>query len=111
MDKQDKKDDKKPAGPLPGGASGAKPGPLAGIGAKPGAPSIPTLKDTLKPQVKIKGLQAGLSLVERLKAFKKKDLAFILAGLGVLFMAPLAEHFLMAPEGAESGAFKEGWGF
>lgn len=77
---------------------------------KAGIP-IPTLKDTLRPQLKIKGLQAGQSLVERLKQFKKKDLAFILAGLGVLFMAPLAEHFLMSPDSAESGAFKEGWGF
>lgn len=74
-------------------------------------PVIPTLKDSQKPQVKIKGLATtGLSLIERLKAFKKKDLAFIMAGLGVLFMAPLAEHFMMAPEGGESGAFKEGWG-
>jgi hypothetical protein len=74
-------------------------------------PKIPTLKDTQKPQVRIKGLAARLSLVERLKQFKKKDLAFILAGLGVLFMAPLAEHFMMSPENADTGAFKPGWGF
>ena len=74
-------------------------------------PKIPTLKDSQKPQVRIKGLASRLSLVERLKQFKKKDLAFILAGLGVLFMAPLAEHFMMSPENADSGAFKPGWGF
>ncbi|UPT73013.1 MAG: hypothetical protein M0D55_14055 [Elusimicrobiota bacterium] len=61
-------------------------------------PKIPTLKDAQKPQVKVKGLGAGLTLFDRLKQFKKKDLAFILAGLGTLFMAPLAEHFMMAPE-------------
>ncbi|MDD5656409.1 MAG: hypothetical protein PHF00_04045 [Elusimicrobia bacterium] len=74
-------------------------------------PIIPTLKDSRKPQVKIKGLASGLSLIERLKQFKKKDLAFIMAGLGVLFMAPLAEHFMMSPENADSTAFKPGWGF
>lgn len=73
-------------------------------------PLIPTLKEVQsKPQLKIKGLASGgLSLIERLKQFKKKDLAFIAAGLGVLFTAPVAEHFLMSPSD-ESGAFKEGW--
>jgi len=65
-------------------------------------PKIPTLKDAQKPQVKIKGMGAGLTLFDRLKQFKKKDLAFILAGLGTLFMAPLAEHFMMAPENGDS---------
>ncbi|MDD5628396.1 MAG: hypothetical protein PHU21_04995 [Elusimicrobia bacterium] len=74
-------------------------------------PKIPTLKDSQKPQVRIKGLAARLSLVERIKQFKKKDLAFILAGLGVLFMAPLAEHFMMSPENAADGTFKPGWDF
>jgi len=74
-------------------------------------PQIPTLKDSRKTQVKIKGLASGLPLIERLKQFKKKDLAFILAGLGVLFMAPLAEHFMMSPENADSSTFKPGWGF
>ncbi len=72
-------------------------------------PKIPTLKDSQKPQVKIKGLAAGLSLFDRLKQFKKKDLAFILAGLGTLFMAPLAEHFMMAPESGD-GTMTQGWG-
>ena len=72
-------------------------------------PKIPTLKDTQRPQVKIKGLGVGLTLIDRLKQFKKKDLAFILAGLGTLFMAPLAEHFMMSPESAD-GQLQQGWG-
>jgi len=72
-------------------------------------PKIPTLKDSQKPQVKVRGLGIGLTLAERLKQFKKKDLAFILAGLGVLFMAPLAEHFMMAPESSD-GSLQAGWG-
>ena len=74
-------------------------------------PQIPTLKDAQRPEVKIKGLAASLSLVGRLKQFKKKDLAFILAGLGVLFTAPMAEHFMMSPESSDSSSFKPGWGF
>ncbi len=75
-------------------------------------PAIPTLREsTERAQIKIKGLQSGQSLLERLKQFKKKDLAFILAGLGVLFMAPLAEHFLMSPDNGQSGIFQQGWGF
>ncbi|MFI5346931.1 MAG: hypothetical protein ACHQ51_11210 [Elusimicrobiota bacterium] len=65
-------------------------------------PKIPTLKDSQKPQVKVRGLEAGVSLFDRMKQFKKKDLAFILAGLGTLFMAPLAEHFMMSPEGGDA---------
>lgn len=72
-------------------------------------PKIPTLKDAQKPQVKIKGMGAGLTLFDRLKQFKKKDLAFILAGLGTLFMAPLAEHFMMAPENGDA-SLQQGWG-
>jgi|CXWL01.1.fsa_nt_gi hypothetical protein len=72
-------------------------------------PKIPTLKDSQKPQLKIRGLGVGLTLVERLKQFKKKDLAFILAGLGTLFMAPLAEHFMMTPESGD-GQLQQGWG-
>lgn len=71
-------------------------------------PKIPTLKDSQRPQVKVRGMSIGLTLAERLKQFKKKDLAFILAGLGVLFMAPLAEHFMMAPESAD-GSLQPGW--
>src|ERR1039458_4640053 len=72
-------------------------------------PKIPTLKDSQKPQVKVRGLEAGVTLFDRLKQFKKKDLAFILAGLGTLFMAPLAEHFMMSPEAAD-GQLTQGWG-
>ena len=72
-------------------------------------PKIPTLKDAQKPQVKIKGMGAGVTLFDRLKQFKKKDLAFILAGLGTLFMAPLAEHFMMAPESGDA-SLQQGWG-
>lgn len=72
-------------------------------------PKIPTLKDSQKPQVKIRGLEAGVTLFDRLKQFKKKDLAFILAGLGTLFMAPLAEHFMMSPESG-SDTLQQGWG-
>ena len=71
-------------------------------------PKIPTLKDSQKPQVKVRGLEAGMTLFDRLKQFKKKDLAFILAGLGTLFMAPLAEHFMMSPE-AGDGTLQQGW--
>jgi hypothetical protein len=70
---------------------------------------IPTLKDSKKPQVKLRGLGSGLTLFDRFKQFKKKDLAFILAGLGTLFMAPLAEHFAMSPESAD-GTLQQGWG-
>ena len=36
-------------------------------------PQIPTLKESQsKPQLKIKGLAAGVSLVRRLKQFKRK---------------------------------------
>ncbi|HXT00799.1 MAG TPA: hypothetical protein VN915_09015 [Elusimicrobiota bacterium] len=73
-------------------------------------PKIPTLKDSQKPQVKIRGLETGMTLFDRLKQFKKKDLAFILAGLGTLFMAPLAEHFMMSPESADGQQLKAGWG-
>lgn len=73
-------------------------------------PAVPTLQETQRPPLKIKGLQSGQSLIERLKQFKKKDLAFILSGLGVLFMAPLAEHFLMSPDTGSEGAFQQGWG-
>ncbi len=47
--------------------------------------------------LQVRGLSGPKTLIERLKKFKKKDLIFIGSGLGVLFMAPLAEHFLMSP--------------
>ena len=51
-------------------------------------PKIPTLKDSQKPQVKVRGLESGVTLFDRLKQFKKKDLAFILAGLGMYRTRP-----------------------
>lgn len=50
------------------------------------------------PALKVRGLSGGpKSLFDRLKQFQKKDLIFIASGLGVLFLAPLAEHFMMNP--------------
>lgn len=66
-------------------------------------PPIPPMKDPKKTDLKIRGLASGLTFKERLRQFKKKDLAFILAGVAVLFLAPLAEHFLMAPESGAGG--------
>jgi hypothetical protein len=75
---------------------------------------IPTLKDTTQtlrnPAFKIRDLTAR-TVVDRFKQFRKKDLAFIMAGLGVLFAAPMAEHYLMSPTHGSSDVFKEGWGF
>lgn len=73
-------------------------------------PKIPTLKDSQKPQVKIKGLAAGLSFLDRMKQFRKKDMALMLAGLGTLLMAPLAEHFMMAPESGDGSTMGPGLG-
>ncbi|MBI5631069.1 MAG: hypothetical protein HY921_09310 [Elusimicrobia bacterium] len=105
-DKEKDKEEKKTGLPLPSLKGSTKPG------VPGGAPQIPSLKDATNPSTsRFKGFGLGGStLSERLKSFKKKDLAFILAGLGVLLMAPLAEHFLMSPSN-ENGAFKEGWGF
>ncbi len=75
---------------------------------------VPTLSDTTQtlrnPAFKVKDLSAR-TLVDRFKQFRKKDLAFILAGLGVLFTAPMAERYLMSPTKGSSDVFKEGWGF
>ncbi len=80
---------------------------------KSGVP-VPTLKDSTQtlrnPAFKVKDLSAR-TLVDRFKQFRKKDLAFILAGLGVLFTAPMAEKYLMSPTHGSSDVFKEGWGF
>ena len=73
-------------------------------------PKIPTLKDSQKPQVRIKGLAARLSLVERLKQFKKKDLAFHPRWSGRAVHGPFGRAFHDGPENADSGSFKPGWG-
>src|SRR5262245_1405751 len=80
---------------------------------KGGGVPIPSLTKPgtggLKPLLRVRGLSgAGSNLVERLKQFKKKDLAFILSGLGVLFMAPIAEHFILGP-GDEAKAIRPGF--
>ncbi|MFA5140332.1 MAG: hypothetical protein WC728_13960 [Elusimicrobiota bacterium] len=58
--------------------------------------------------LKVRGLPGGATLVERLKRLRKKDFAFIAAGLAVLMMAPVAEHFLISPE-EELGVLKQGF--
>ncbi len=78
---------------------------------KGGVPTLSDATQTLRnPAFKVKDLSAR-TLVERFKQFRKKDLAFILAGLGVLFTAPMAERYLMSPTNGSSDVFKEGWGF
>ncbi len=78
---------------------------------KGGVPTLSDATQTLRnPAFKVKDLSSR-TLVERFKQFRKKDLAFILAGLGVLFTAPMAERYLMSPTNGSSDVFKEGWGF
>jgi hypothetical protein len=61
------------------------------------------------PMLRVRGgMGGGTSILERLKSLRKKDLAFIGAGLSVLVMAPLAEHFMMTPED-QGGAMKSGF--
>lgn len=87
----EKKEEKKSGAPLfqRPGASKA-PATVGGLGSPSTGGATPALK--------IRGLAGGpKSLLERLKQFQKKDLIFIASGLGVLFMAPLAEHFMMSP--------------
>jgi len=60
------------------------------------------------PALRVRGLGGGTSLMERLKSLQKKDIAFIAAGLSVLVMAPLAEHFLMSPED-QAGQLQKGF--
>ncbi len=51
-----------------------------------------------------------LSFIDRLRQFRRKDLAFILAGLGILFMAPLADFLFTGSGNEEAGSFGTGWG-
>ncbi len=51
-----------------------------------------------------------LSFIDRLRQFRRKDLAFILAGLGILFMAPLADFLFTGSGSDDSGAVGTGWG-
>jgi len=60
------------------------------------------------PNLKVRGLPGGTSVVDRLRNLRKKDLMFIAAGLSVLCMAPVAEHFMMTPEDT-AGQLGEGF--
>jgi len=64
----------------------------------------PTLKDFQKTRIKLQG-SGPRTLLERMKSFRKKDLLFILSGLGILVAAPLAEHLMMGqqPNGLTQG--------
>ncbi|MHB2025311.1 MAG: hypothetical protein ACYCPQ_01535 [Elusimicrobiota bacterium] len=68
----------------------------------------PTLKDFQKTRIKLNGM-GPRTLLERFKSFRKKDLMFILSGLGVLLTAPLAEHLLVGSN--PNGGFQQGWDF
>lgn len=72
-------------------------------------PKIPTLKDSQKPTVKIRGLVAGRTFMERLRQFNKKEIAFLCAGVGTLCLAPLVQYFATAPETGEA-SLTPGWG-
>jgi len=54
-------------------------------------------KKTVKFSVNSLGKSSG-NLLERLKNLSKKDIAFVIAGLGILVMAPIAEFFLSKPQ-------------
>jgi len=65
----------------------------------------PTLKDFQKTRIKLQG-SGPRTLLERMKSFRKKDLLFILSGLGVLVAAPLAEHLMV---GQQPSGLTQGW--
>ena len=57
------------------------------------------------PKIEIKSAPLP-TLWQRLRQIKKKDLAFILSGLSVLVLAPVAQHYALRPtegEGLEPG--------
>ncbi|MCX5788058.1 MAG: hypothetical protein NTX64_06045 [Elusimicrobia bacterium] len=98
--KDEPKEEEKKSGALPSRSGSASQEKKTGGGSLFGraatAPKTPTFGAT--PQLKVRGLSGGpKTLFERLKQFQKKDLIFIASGLGVLFLAPLAEHFMMNP--------------
>ncbi|MFH2202140.1 MAG: hypothetical protein ABIJ96_03410 [Elusimicrobiota bacterium] len=101
--KPTKKEEKKGAGPLSslGKPTGANP-PSSGI-------KWPGLGKG-SPKMKVRGLPGGATIVDRLKNLRRKDMGFIAAGLSVLMMAPVAEHFMMTPQeekGALTGGFDQ----
>jgi hypothetical protein len=73
-----------------------------------GSSGFPGLARSGVGGLKVRGLPGGATFVERLKSLRKKDFAFIAAGLAVLMMAPVAEHFLVSPE-EELGVLKQGF--
>lgn len=100
--KPTKKDDDKGAG-----------GPLSALGKSASSPSgggmkWPTFGKTGAGGLKLRGMPGGGTIMERLRNLRKKDMAFIAAGLSVLLLAPVAEHFLMNPED-EGGALTQGF--
>lgn len=68
-------------------------------------PKLPSFKAARKPEEAWPSLGASLplrgggtlGLRERLKTLGPREIAFILAGISVLMMAPLAEYFLTSP--------------
>ncbi|MFH1724299.1 MAG: hypothetical protein ABII00_06720, partial [Elusimicrobiota bacterium] len=60
------------------------------------------------PNLRVRGLSGGASIIDRFKSLRKKDLVFIASGLSVLCMAPVAEHLMMGPE-QEVGMLEEGF--
>ncbi len=108
-----KEEEKKGGGLLPSSSRGAAPAPSGGA-AKPSDPGgsgfrFPSFgtKGSV-PNMRVRGLPGGSTVMDRLKNLRKKDLIFIAAGLCTLGMAPLAEHLLMAPE-EQAGMLKEGF--
>jgi hypothetical protein len=116
------KEEKKGGGILGFGSKAKSPGSLStgakapgalSSGAKPsggGGFNFPTFGGTKAAAggMKVRGLPGGSTIVERLKNLRKKDMAFIAAGLSVLMMAPVAEHFMMSPS-EESGTLQQGF--
>lgn len=78
----------------------AKPAPSSSGFKFPGFGGAPSgaSKAFSAPNLKVRGLGGGATVMERLKNLRKKDLIFIAAGLCTLGTAPLAEHLLMSPD-------------
>lgn len=103
-----KKEEKKGAGPLSGLGKTTGSSPMTGTGGTGGFKFPGFAKTGGSMPMKVRGLQGATTLMDRLKRLRKKDMAFIVAGLSVLLMAPVAEHFIMSPED-ESGVLKQGF--
>src|SRR5262249_2647170 len=67
------------------------------LGGRPYMPvSNPQKGPPQHPKIEIKSAPLP-TLWQRLRQIKKKDLAFILAGLAILILAPVAQHYLLSP--------------